>query len=555
MLRAGNTAIASSTQKGLAPRFRNMSQALSAIAARETRVTPTPARADPDVSGPAAAGGLSALERNHAVAAWVLCALFLVVSAPKLRHLQPNFDEGVYIVQAQLVRRGEVPYVDFFCHQPPLYLYALAGFTPPGPEAIFRGRLLSLLATAACGVAVAHAGRKLAGPVPGLLAQLAFYAAPLQVYGMLALPGAVMVLLSTIGVCAVAFSERAWATTAGGVCLAAAVLVKPLALPVVLAVVLVVAASRSQRRKLPALAASGLGAGLAAWIVLHLASSGAFTEVLALQARRYSGRSGFELMAHYVDFRAAMIERGATTPTLWNLSEHRAAFVRGGLLNGNLLLLLAAAASPLLWRRRLPLHLAGMIAAWLLLPLSFSVFVWEPVWDHYFVQYLPPLSLLAGLTLAALLHARRPLWRAAALPFVAGCLVLGHTQRFAAPNWYDRAAQIGQRARGAAVFSFNPLINAAGGARRVCGLIDPLNVYGEYGVAALAPPGALRRFRITPDQLIACLTPDVRVVIDSYAFWFLEPRVLAHLQATPERLVFFTAADRRRFAALSSSNH
>jgi hypothetical protein len=545
--------MASSTQNGFAPRFMNISQELTAMAASET--TQIKASGPGSLAGTEPAGSRSWLDRNHAVAVWLLCGIFFAVSAPRLPYLQPNFDEGVYLVQAQLVRQGNVPYVDFFCHQPPLYLYALAPFAVPGPDSVTFGRLLSLLATGACGVLVAKAGRRLAGSTAAVLGQLAFYGAPLQIYGMLALPNALMVLLSAAGVFAVLLSERTRSTVAGGVLLTAAVLVKPLAMPVALATVLLVAAFRSERRKLPALVLSGLFAGLAAWLALHAASQGAFTEVLSLQARRYSGRSGFELMAHYVDFRTAMIERGAATPTLWNLSEHRAAFLKGGLLNGNLLLLIAAGASPFFWRRSMPQPLLAMACAWLFLTVVFSVLVWEPNWDHYYVQYLPPLSLLAGITLAAAVRARRLVWRIAAIPLLAGCLVLGPTQRWVAPNWYRRAAEIGRRARGAAVFSFNPLINAVNGTRHVCGMVDPLNVYGEYGVAALAPEGPLGRFRITPDRLIACLTPDVRVVIDSYAFWFLEPRVVAHLQASRHRLDFFTGLDRRRFEALPPSNH
>jgi hypothetical protein len=275
--------------------------------------------------------------------------------------------------------------------------------------------------------------------------------------------------------------------------------------------------------------------------------------VLALQARRYSGRRGFELMSHYVDFRAAMIERGATTPTLWNLSEHYAAFLRHGLVNGNLLLLLAAAASPLCWRRGMPGPLLAAASAWLLLLFVFSVFVWEPVWDHYFVGYLPPLGILAGVTLAAALRPPGGLRRTAGVLLVAACTLLGHTQRFVAPRWYRRAAQIGQRAGGAPVFSFNPLITAVSGTGQACGMGDPLNVYGRYGVAVLGGGGTLDRFRVTPDRLAACLAPEVQVVIDRYAFWFLEPRMVAHLRASPQRLIFFTPQDRVRFDALSAS--
>jgi 4-amino-4-deoxy-L-arabinose transferase-like glycosyltransferase len=478
---------------------------------------------------------------------WAVAVVFIVITAPRLDVLRSNVDEGVYIQQARLVRQGEVPYVDFFYHQTPLYLYALAGFGTLGADSLAGYRLFSLLASALTGVLVYHAGQRLQDRSTGLLAQLAFYAAPLQVYAFLALPNALTALLAAAGVFAILLRQGlVWALLAG-LFLSTAVLVKPLAVPVVLSLVLLLVLVRSERRKLPALAASGLATGLAAWFLLHAATDGAFTRVLELQARRYSGKSGFELMASYADFRKAVIARGATTPTSWNVSEHSRAFLGGGLTNGNFWLLLAAAASPFLWKGRMQRPLLAGLSLWLLAAVWFSVFVWEPIWDHYFVLYLPPLALFAGITLKASLGARRWWARAFALLLVVGCTLLGHSQRFTDPLWYRQARAAGMRARGRELFTFNPLIHVVAGTRPACGLIDPLNVYGEHAIATLDPESPLRQFQITAEDLVTCLGDDTLVVIDDYAFWFLEPPLFAHLKRTPERLIFFGPDARRRF--------
>lgn len=305
----------------------------------------------------------------------------------------------------------------------------------------------------------------------------------------------------------------------------------------------------SERWKFAAVVGSGVAFGLAAWLFLHARTGGGFTEVLRLQTQRYSGKSGFELMAHYDGFREAMEARGVTSATGWNLSEHSRAFLSGAFTNGNFWLLLAAAGAPFVSSPRRPGPLRIPLLLWLLASVWFSIFVWEPIWDHYFVLYLPPLALFASITLRAVLGATRKSTRVAGLVLLAGCALLGHTQRFTDPFWYRRARTVGRTVRGKEILSFNPLIPVVADARPACGLIDPLNVYGEQAIAALDPGGPLARFRTTAADLIVCLGDDTPVVIDEYALWFLDPSLLAHLRRTPERLIFFGPDLRRRFAS------
>ena len=51
-----------------------------------------------------------------------------------------------------------------------------------------------------------------------------------------------------------------------------------------------------------------------------------------------------------------------------------------------------------------------LLTLWWLFPLALSIFVWEPVWDHYFVQYLPPLAVLASPFGATQVTQIVPLW-------------------------------------------------------------------------------------------------------------------------------------------------
>src|SRR5262249_22446196 len=146
--------------------------------------------------------------------------------------------------------------------------------------------------------------------------------------------------------------------------------------------------------------------GLCAWLLFDRMSGGAFTELLRLQAGRFASKSGFELMLGYPPFQQRVHEAGLHSPRASNLYEHALTPLRAWNLYeparslllpapfGNLPLVLLAAFGQIHVARRPPPAWVGrrlLITALWALPFLFSVFVWEPVWDHYFVQYLPAL--------------------------------------------------------------------------------------------------------------------------------------------------------------------
>lgn len=482
------------------------------------------------------------------LAALLLAALFLGVVQRELALVAPNYDEGVYVMQARQALDGLTPYADFFYHQTPLYLHSLAGFFAIAGDSLWHARLLSLMATAASGVIVAVIARQWLPAAPALAAQIIFYSAPLQRYGTMALPNALMLLASLAGICVLVRSGTAAAAAAAGVLLALAVLLKPLDLPVVLAVGGWLALRREERGRLPVFVAAGIATAIVAAVAIHLTSHGAFTQTLEVQASRYSERKGFFVLAQHVpDFRQAIAERGVTTALGWNISEHVQAFTSFGPVNGNLWLLIAGVCGLIFARAHLPSGAVALASSWAAMPLAFSLLVWEPSWDHYFVQYVPPLAVAAAALFAAALA--RGGRRASAAVFVLTLYAaLGFVSRPSDPDFYARAQELGARLS-KPYLTFSPLISLAGGTEPACGMTDPQNIFGEYSAPMSVPEGPLMRFLITPQKLIDCIGTDMPVVIDRFAFWFLEPALYRHLAATPHRLSYFTPEDEKRFAA------
>jgi hypothetical protein len=512
-----------------------------------------------DLAGSPFVAAARAPARRAVVLAWALAALFVLSAAPQLGVLAHNFDEGLYVQQAALVRDGQRPYVDFLQHQTPLYIYVLAAFSLPAPASLSLHRWLSLLATAGSGLVVFHAGARVVPAGAALVAQALFCFAALQQYGLLALPNALMELCVALGVFGVLFRDGKRAVAAGAVALVLSLLVKPLSVPAVLAAGAAALAARDRRRRLATFLGAGLAAGVAAWAVLHLATSGAFTEVVRFQVSRLSVKGGFEILKHMSALRAAAAQRGVETAVGWNLSEHRMAFLSNLPWNTGAPLLAAAAAGALILLRRaaagtLPWHLALAPILWSAFPFAFSVLVWEPVWDHYFVQYLAPLSLLAAVAVGAAWPAPRPLRMVtrAALPLaLLAYVLLGIAARRLDPAWLHRARVVA--AERGSLFTFDPLLAFVAGGAPACGTIDPLNVYGELSAAALDPRGPLSRFKRSAADVITCLqrSPGVTVVVDDYFFWFADDPLIRYVAgADPARVVFFTPAERVRFDTL-----
>jgi hypothetical protein len=195
-------------------------------------------------------------------------------------------------------------------------------------------------------------------------------------------------------------------------------------------------------------------------------------------------------------------------------------------------------------RHLIPRHVIVVLALWILVPLAFSLWVWEPTWDHYFVQYFPPLALAMSLLLAKAWREGAP-ERALALCFMVAYALIGHVYRPRDASWMANMRTFAREIGAKEYLTFNPVLHVVADTTPACGMIDPMNVYGSHCAACWSESDDLARFRVTSEALVTCLGSDTPVVVDNFAFWVIDMRLATHL-LIGQRVVFKTPKDRHR---------
>jgi len=455
-----------------------------------------------------------------------------------LETLEYAFDEGVYIQQARLVLAGQLPYRDFFNHQTPLYPLTLAAVAAPAPEALWLYRLPSLLATALCGVAVHRVARRLTSQLGALAGTLLFFTAPLQYFDLVAMPNALMLATSTVAFALVWYGKHRASIVVGAVLFAVSILLKPIALSAAFAAGIALA---SRRERWPDLMVATLAGGVAmaaALAYFDALSEGGFTELLWFQATRQDNGGGFEIMRQYKAIAGSVERQGITSALGWNIREHLIPFLSASRANQLFPLAgLALAGQILIWTphgkplgdQRLALTL------WWAVPFAFSIFVWDPTFQYYFVQYLPAFAILAAIFLAwlwdrrlARIPARAFVVAAVAIATVTGVWMISERRN-------DYALLTRPLEPDESWLLFDPFLNFVSGTEPACGLIDPFNVYGDASLAAIGTQEIRERFHLDREAVIACLEadPGIRIGLGYWSTWFVDDALAEYLSGLP----------------------
>jgi len=330
---------------------------------------------------------------------------------------------------------------------------------------------------------------------------------------------------------------------AGAAALVVAVLFKPIAIPVIFAILAALAAAPARRRDtLPFALVIGAGASVS-WAALHAMSDGAFTDLLRLQAARYAGASVLEVLQGLPQLRGDL--EGVTSPTL-NLMMHLE-----WLTSADALLWLAAVPGAwAAWRgaSRFPREAAVLWSAWLALSIASFLFVWDVSWTHYHLLYLPPLSLFAAAWLARL--AARG--RAGRIAVALGCVAFAalgiaklHTRQ------QDYGPVLALRGETRPLLTFDATLNVLSRTESPCGLLDYLaqGAPGFYGEA-------FARFGVSTADIVRCLdaSPEIAVVIHQTAdtsLLFIDGVLWEAIRRLPpERVIYLGDGSREAFLAL-----
>jgi len=390
------------------------------------------------------------------------------------------------------------------------------------------------------------AGR--AGPAAGLTGQFLLLATPLGLlFGRLALPNAAMVACEVAALALLAGRDSTRRAASAAAALVAAILLKPLALPVA-AAAWIGLVLRRRFRSAAVLAGCGVVLSAAAWLSIDRVTGGGFSALVALQVERFAADDGFALFRGYEPFAREMRSRGVETAIQWNVSELERSLLplapeRSANCNGFLVGLAALGAlAALVFGPRQNRPLIALALLWLGLPLAFDVLVWEPIWNHYLLQVLPPLAILATLGFTAFDRLPPPGRRVA---HAATSVVIVGASMFLAIGVEGRFRFDGNTLRavgpeGSRWLTFDPTVNVMTGTEAACGVIDPFNVYGESSLAARATDQQAR-FLVTRENLLACIEadPELRIFVTDWTRWFLDAETLAMLRRDhADRVVF-----------------
>ena len=372
-----------------------------------------------------------------ALGALLACgALVLFLRLPALPQSVIDWDESIYLLMAREMLRGHPPYTVIWDHKPPglFVLFALAQIALG--QTILAIRLLAVIVVTATSFLLWLFGWRVLGSAAiGALAAL-FYALFSTQNGGLAsnaeimfapfVTGALLLLAMRTGLPATILPRRRLACFAAGLLLGLAIQIKTVAGMELLAALawigLAVLASRRAGQPAPARAVL-----LAAGLMLL----GALLPLLAAAA--YFALSGLWAEFVHANFAASAIYlRQAPPLTLPSVAAALLAQARGAALRW----LAALAAAPLAWliRRRHPraaLHLLAL-GVWLAFALA-ATLLSRRFYAHYFLQALPPLSLLAAAVIVQAVRLDSALPRARQALLIGLIVAIGLAQPAARP--------------------------------------------------------------------------------------------------------------------------
>lgn len=457
------------------------------------------------------------------VYAWTTFATFM-----RFPH---NIDEGAYILAARRVLAGEAFMVDFFVHQIPLYEYTMAAILATFGDHWTVARGSSIVAMLLTAMIVYVLARRLWRPASATLAGIVFLTAPLAALGQWAMPNALSLLWEVAAVAVVFCFRSPKRLLLAGALFTAAAATKPLAAATATACVLYLLLVKRSWRFALYLVIAGLTWTTLMWIPLEWISQGGLTEIVLYEIRRVTV-IGWRLVMDSPAYELMAQALNAETPADWNLAAH-AAMLRGGFwLDGRLapmayILVLAAFGAVGLWRSG-QRHAVALCALWIGCIFLFDVALWFPIFDHYFLQYLPPMALLAsGIPYVVTgSHEPRRWVLVAAAAWALGAFALKVYPLLPPEAAYDRQAAAIMKEVDAYrqnilrnpsadihLLTFDPFYNLIVDLPTACNLYDPLNQVGPMSFSGYQAPPSLARHNVSYEQVEHCIDTDERVFV------------------------------------------
>lgn len=478
----------------------------------------------------------------------LLALVFVAIAWPLLATLPWEYDEGTFMLGARFVARGQRPFVDFAVHQPPLHLHLLALAGDVFGQTVFGYRMLSVASVALSGPLLFLLIRPFAGPVAALVAEAVFLFSPSQLHALSAVAEPPMLFFTVLATVLLFLRTGPWTACASACAFVLALLVKPTCLVMVVAAAASIAWARQWRRLGWFAAAGVVTGGIGLWWML-VSSDGIFADIVRYTSQRVGARSGglWSIDSGFPELlRLLGIETRAQWTwfcfkNYWYFPEHALPLLLFGIS------LLGVPVWVRRWARARP-DVAAFAVLWPASYLITNFLGLDYVSAKYFVPFLPfSAFLLAGLVAAAVERLpAAPTTAPIAGAVACAALALWFARALSLqpdPWYYGRSDWIAREHP--RLISFTPMLFAATGTEAGCDFYNPADTYGDFGEKVLGGAARTRRYRVSDEQLIACLRadPDARIVVDFWFYFFTRPgsALRAYLDGEgAERRVFFS---------------
>ena len=489
----------------------------------------------------------------------VVMGCFGALALWKLGLFRHDYDEGQYIALGQAIASGEVPFRDFFYHQPAYYLYLLSWLPEPTAQSIWLYRLPGLIGIWVTGGVLYFIAKDGLNLRLAILAPVVFYACLLLAPGVQALPHGLMILGTALGFYLILVRGGRLHIIVGATLMAVAVCLKPLAISAVIAMAFTLLILPENRKHFILYLLTVALVGTLGILGMHLLSDGGFTHALTLQLSRTSSQSGVQIMKSLPGLSADMDTLGEVSSILFNVAGHGIALTQlpldfpGNYVFANSTLQLLVLALIGLWGlrtvgRETPWFTA--LGLWWLMAAVFIFLVWSPSWQDYFIQYVSPMALLAARCLDRFCggESLRPLRYGVTL-YIVSIAILVQMASFSNGMAQEAAEveKIKANTQGdMAWLTFDPYLRFKTGSEEACELRDPLNVFGMP--TELPGLDIFESKRRTMADIISCLENAERtgIWVDDESLMYIDESLARYLSCQDKHLVIYHKPDHAR---------
>ncbi|MBF0205743.1 MAG: glycosyltransferase family 39 protein [Oligoflexia bacterium] len=430
-------------------------------------------------------------------------------------NFKSSFDEGMYLLQAQLICNNKIPYQDFTTHILPIYIKFLSLFCSKGSVInFFHYRVISFFITTLSSVLIFFIAKKFYTPFTSIIAALLFQFSTISYPLYLTTPTSIMMLLALLSLYLQWFFNSYRTTVISAISMGFAFMIKPYVVPLIIANFLSLIFFRRDLRKIFLYSVVMFLSVLSVMLYWHISSDGISTKTIIYHLTHYSKHQLFLNLQKIKSYQEFFLQNNIKTPFSFAWYAHYEYFFSRNIYNSAFWTLLVSLFGLVLsfYKSGLPSFFSSFLALNFILNLLFFLFIFQYVRDNSFVNYLPSFSLLSAHVMDMILKKTsthlNTIFKVGIMLLVLFFLNFSFKQIKQGSTYFFQIERLNLSQR--KVLTFDPVAAVIAKAEIACNFIDE----GQY--QAIFPKTEIKEIKkllITSDQLISCLQRDEKIIV------------------------------------------